>query len=68
MAAVQLNVLLVDGSTVITVAIPANMATLQPGLNPVDSMLDAIFRRGYFWNAAKTTVYPLSQIKSITYQ
>jgi hypothetical protein len=64
----QLNILLIDNTTVVTVAIPANMQSARPGLNPYDTMIATIFRRGYFWNAAQTTACPTSQIKNITYQ
>ena len=64
----QLNVLLTDNTTVVTVSIPANMATVQPRLFAPDVFLDSIFRRGYFWNPTKTTAYSANQIKSIAYQ
>jgi hypothetical protein len=67
-APIQLNILLTDGTTVVTALIPANVATLQPGLNAADQMISTIFRRGYFWNQAQATAYPAGQIKSITYQ
>jgi hypothetical protein len=64
----QLNILLVDNTTVVSVPIPPNMATVQPGLHPADTMIGTIFRRGYFWNQTATTSYPVTQVKSITYQ
>jgi hypothetical protein len=63
----QLNITLLDGSTVITVPIPPAFAVAQPGLNAADSLLSSIFKRGYFWNGARTTAYSANQIKSVTY-
>jgi hypothetical protein len=68
MAATQLNVLLIDGSTVIVVPIPPSLALNLPGLSPVDNMVRTIMVRGYFWNVTDTVAYPTSQIKSITWQ
>jgi hypothetical protein len=63
----QLDILLTDGTTTVVVPIPANMATVQPGLNPYDTMIATIFKRGYFWNSTLTVAYPTTQIKSVTY-
>jgi hypothetical protein len=64
----QLDILLTDGSTTVVVAIPPNMATVQPGLHPADTMVATIFKRGYFWDPTQTKAYPVTQIKSIAYQ
>lgn len=69
-----LVITLTDNST-ITVGIPAGVQNLnsgqtsssQTGFDSVDVMLDAIFRRKYFYDSSHTTAYSTELIKSITW-
>jgi hypothetical protein len=71
-APTQLTITLTDSST-ITVNIPAGLQNLNStqtnssGYDSIDLMLDAVFRRKYFYDSTRTTAYSVELIKSITW-